>query len=328
MKLTKPEHIGALQLIPGVRRTIGGRMTKRLAALALVSSLTGAAAAVPGTAGDQASSSSGVRSGYAEVPGGRLWFEVAGSGDALVLIHGNAGDRRHWDHQFLPLARGFQVVRYDVRGYGKSTLPVEGEPYAAHEDLAALLDYLRISKAHIAGWSMGCGIAVDFALAYPERTTSLIAIGPWVSGYSSPAAQNLFADLGAVGAAASQSAHAAVDAWMRAPFFASTIRDSSAGAEFARIASDYSWWGFSHSNPQRALNPPAVGRLATIKAPTLVITAEHDIPACREVADLLARSVAEPHRVDLPGTGHLLHMEKPEEFNRIVTEFLRSQSIN
>jgi pimeloyl-ACP methyl ester carboxylesterase len=274
----------------------------------------------------KAPSSRGVQSGYVEVPGGRLWYEIAGSGESLVLIHGNAGDRRHWDHQFPLLARGFRVIRYDVRGYGKSTLPVEGEPYAAHEDLAALLDHLRISKVHIAGWSMGCGIAVDFALAYPERTTSLVAIGPWVSKYSSPAAQTFLADLRAVAAAASQGPQAAVDAWMRAPFFASTIRESSAAAEFARIASDYSWWGFSHRSPQRSLDPPAVGRVGTIKAPTLIMTAEHDIPACREVADFLARSVPQSRMVEVPGTGHLLHMEKPEEFNRTVTEFLRRQS--
>jgi pimeloyl-ACP methyl ester carboxylesterase len=267
-----------------------------------------------------------VLSGYVEVPGGRLRYEQAGSGDALVLIHGNAGDRRHWEHRFSQLARSYQVIRYDVRGYGESTVPVEGEPYADHEDLRALLDHLGISSAHLAGWSMGCGIAVDFALAYPERTASLVAVGPWVSGYKSPAADQMFADFRAVAAAASRSREAAVAAWMGAPFFASTIRQSAAGAEFARTAADYSWWAFSHRSPQRSLDPPAVGRLETIKAPTLILTAEHDIPACREVAALLARLVPTSRLVDMPATGHLLHMEDPDGFDKVVAEFLKGQS--
>jgi len=106
--------------------------------------------------------------GYAEVPGGRLFFETAGSGEALVLIHGNAGDRRHWDAQ-MELAEQVLVIRYDVRGFGESSLPVEGQPYSNSGDLAALLDHLGIEEAHVAGWSMGSGIAVDFALAFPER---------------------------------------------------------------------------------------------------------------------------------------------------------------
>jgi 3-oxoadipate enol-lactonase len=270
----------------------------------------------------------GVLSGDVEVPGGRLFYEEAGSGDALVLIHGNAGDRRHWDDRFLQLARSYQVIRYDVRGYGRSSVPVEGQAYTDHEDLRALLDQLGISQAHLAGWSMGCGIAVDFALAHPERTASLIAVGPWVSGYASPAADQMFAGFRAVAAAASRGPEAAVAAWMGAPFFASTIRESVAGEEFARIAADYSWWAFSHRSPRRSLDPPAVGRLETIKAPMLILTAEHDIPACREIASLLARRVPTSRLVDLPATGHLLHMENPEGFNEVVGEFLRGHSGN
>jgi pimeloyl-ACP methyl ester carboxylesterase len=268
----------------------------------------------------------GVSCGYAEVPGGRLWYEREGSGDAVVLIHGNAGDRRHWEHGLSQLVRSHQVIRYDVRGYGRSTVPVEGQEYADHEDLRALLDELGIAKAHLTGWSMGCGIAVDFALAYPKRTASLVAVGPWVSGYKSPAADQLFAGFRAVAAAASRGREAAVAAWMDAPFFASTVCQSSAGEEFARIAADYSWWAFSHRSPQRSLDPPAAGRLGSIRAPTLILTAEHDIPACREIAALLARQVPTSRLVDMPATGHLLHMEDPEGFGRVVAEFLGEQA--
>ena len=283
--------------------------------------------AVPGAGGGSCSEQSPsveVQSGYVEVPGGRLYYEMAGSGDVLVLVHGNAGDRRHWDHQFDELARHLRVVRYDVRGFGKSSLPVEGEPYAAHEDLAALLDHLDIPKAHIGGWSMGSAIAVDFVLAYPERAASLMPIGPWVMGYSSPAVQNLFADMDAVRTALAERGSAAAADAFREEVLGDTIRNEAAGAEFRRIAGDYSWWAFSHSSPQRFLEPSAVERLAEIQAPTLILTAEHDIPACLEIADLLDQSVPDSRKVSMTGTGHLLHMEKPEEFNRHVIDFLRS----
>ncbi len=287
--------------------------------------LTAAPGAGGGSCGKQSPPSVEVQSGYAEVPGGRLYYEIAGFGDALVLIHGNAGDRRHWDHQFDALARHLRVVRYDIRGYGKSSLPAEGEPYTAHEDLAALLDHLDISKAHIGGWSGGSGIAADFVLAYPQRAASLISIGPWVMEYSSPAAQSLSADLDAIRSALAEGGPAAaVDAWMQAPFFAATICDSAAGAEFRRIAGNYSWWAFSHSSPQRVLEPNAIERIGEIQAPTLILTAEHDIPACLEIADLLDQSVPDSRKLSMTGAGHLLHMEKPEEFNRHVIDFLRS----
>jgi 3-oxoadipate enol-lactonase len=252
----------------------------------------------------------------------RLNYEVRGSGDAIVFIHGNAGDLRHWDHQVDTLAAHFRVIRYDVRGYGKSSLPVEGEPYANHEDLAALLDRLGVSKAHVAGWSMGAGIAADFVLAYPERAMSLISIGPWVGGYSSPAVQALLADFRAVATAFDAGgAPAAVQAWRNAPFWVSTARNASAEAEFATIATDYSWWAFSHRSPIRPLQPPAAERLGSIQVPTLMLTAEHDIPACLEIADLLHELVPNSSKVVMRGTGHLLHIERPEEFNRHVIEF-------
>ena len=131
----------------------------------------------------QAQQKQNVTSGIAEVNGTKLYYETAGKGDVIILVHGNEGDRRHWDYQFLSLAKDFKVIRYYVRGYGKSALPDKEIAYWDHEDLKALLDYLEIRKSHICGLSMGSGIAVDFAIAYPEMCKSLIPIGPWANGY-------------------------------------------------------------------------------------------------------------------------------------------------
>ena len=268
-----------------------------------------------------------VQVGFSEITGGHLFYELAGTGDSVVLIHGNGGDRRHWDHQFMVLARNFRVIRYDLRGFGKSSLPSEGETYSDHDDLAALLDHLEIDRANIVGWSLGSGIALDFVLAYPERAKSLVSVGPWVFGYTSPAARSFFKDLNQVAAEiAEHGIDVAVDAWMRAPIFAATIRDPAAGVEFRRIAAEYSWWAMTHSSPQKTLEPSALGRLANIQIPTLILTAEHDIPACLEIADLLEITVPNSRKVVIPGTGHLLQMEKPKAFNEHIFDFIRTVS--
>src|SRR3712207_1103532 len=106
----------------------------------------------------------GVESGFAAVNGTRLYYEVAGEGTPVALIHGFTLDTRMWDDQFLPLAAHYRVVRYDARGFGRSDLPT-GEPYSPHDDLRALLEHLGLGPAAITGLSMGGGIAADFAIA-------------------------------------------------------------------------------------------------------------------------------------------------------------------
>ena len=86
-----------------------------------------------------------VQQGLAEVNGARLYYEVAGSGHPLVLIHAYALDTRMWDSQFEEFAQRYQVVRYDVRGFGRSAPPTE-ESYSHVEDLKALLDLLSLPR--------------------------------------------------------------------------------------------------------------------------------------------------------------------------------------
>jgi 3-oxoadipate enol-lactonase len=268
------------------------------------------------------------QSGFVTIRNGQLYYELAGSGHALVLIHGNAGDRRHWDMQFAGFARHFRVIRYDVRGFGKSSLPVVGAPYSDYEDLSVLFDHLGLDVAHVAGWSMGSGIAVDFALAHPGRTGSLVLVGPWVNGYSSPTAEAIGSGFALVREALARGGRtAAVDAWMQAPFFRDTICDRAAGDRFSEIARDHTFWAFSDMKSSRAvLEPAAIGRIAEIRAPMLLVAGDQEVPACMEIADLLAGSQPHAQKVVMTGTGHLMHMEKPAEFNRIVLNFLRRQS--
>ncbi len=123
--------------------------------------------------------------GFAEVNGTRLYYEAVGAGQLLVLIHGNALDHRMWDDQFAHFAQHYQVLRYDVRGFGQSALPTT-TPYDHAEDLWLLLRALGHQHAAILGLSMGSRIAINFAVAYPNATDALIAVDAGVDGYTFP----------------------------------------------------------------------------------------------------------------------------------------------
>lgn len=263
-----------------------------------------------------------VENGVVEVAGGRLYYEIAGAGEPVVLVHGNFGDRRHWDDQFSAFASRYRVLRYDVRGFGKSSLPVEGVAYADHEDLAELLKHLDIPSAHVVGFSMGSGIAIDFVFAYPSMSKSLVSVGPWVFGYSSPTANDLFQDLAEVTSVLEdQGVPAAVDYSMTQTFFNETIRDPLTQNRVRAIMNDFPFWSFTHENPGRRLKPRAVERTDRIDIPTLIVTAEHDVPVCLEIADFLEQTVPGSKKAILSRTGHFMMMEKPNEFNRILLNF-------
>src|SRR6266851_3278425 len=114
------------------------------------------------------------QTGFAELNGTRLYYEVAGEGHPLVLIHGGLVDRRLWDDQFDVFAQHYRVIRYDIRGFGNSDVPAG--PYSNYEDLYGLLKFLGVEKAYIMGLSMGGGIDIDFTLAHPEMVAALIPV--------------------------------------------------------------------------------------------------------------------------------------------------------
>ena len=103
--------------------------------------------------------------GFADINGTRLHYEMAGSGDPLVLIHGATLDTRMWDDQFAPFARNYRVIRYDMRGYGQSALPTAAS-HAPADDLMALFNYLGLTQAHLLGLSLGGAVAIEIVLSF------------------------------------------------------------------------------------------------------------------------------------------------------------------
>ncbi len=253
----------------------------------------------------------------------RLYCERAGQGDALVLVHGGAGDRRYWDGQFPALAQQYDVIRYDLRGYGRSDSPVEGQAYRHEDDLHELLRTLGVARAHVAGYSLGCQIVVDAYTLYPQLFQSMIAVGPYISGHTSPAADALFGGYAECGTVFNRAGpRAAAEQFLSIPAFNPEQIHAGIRRELLTICSEYAWWWADHEDPLVPVSPVATEVLTQIQVPLLTITAEHDAAVCREVAVRLEQSVAGSRRVDLAGATHFMLMEQPAVFNRVLVEFI------
>ncbi|MEZ4726789.1 MAG: alpha/beta hydrolase [Caldilineaceae bacterium] len=123
------------------------------------------------------------QTGSVALNGTTFFYEAAGAGHPLVLVHAGICDSRMWDEQFSVFAQQYQVVRYDLRGYEQT--PAVAGSFAHHHDLYALLTYLGIARTHLLGCSMGGSACLDFALAHPTMVDKLILVGSSPSGYRS-----------------------------------------------------------------------------------------------------------------------------------------------
>ena len=257
---------------------------------------------------------------FADVNGTRLFYEIAGAGPPLALIHGFGLDTRMWNDQYAALARRYRVLRYDARGFGRSAVP-GAEPYAHEEDLRALLEYLGIGHTALIGFSLGGGIAISFALAYPAAVDALIVASSLLPGRRLSA--ELAGSFGAIWSAGrALGVAAARERWLQHPLFGPILEQPEPGARFTQIVAEYSGWEWVHKDPQIRPDPPPAERLGEIRAPTLAIIGERDLPDFHAIAGMIEGAVAGARRVVLAGVGHMVNMEAPERFNALALDFL------
>lgn len=262
--------------------------------------------------------------GFVEVEGGRLYYEVAGSGQPLVLVHAGVADCRMWDEQFNAFAQTYRVIRYDARGFGKTTS--QDVAFSNRQDIVDLLRHLGIERTTILGNSRGGQIAIDFTLEHPEMVTALIAVAAGVGGFEGPATDAeklLFAEYERLEAAKDYETltEFEVGVWADGP-------NQPAGRAAApvrerlreMIANNYR---LHHEQTQpRVLEPPAVGRLSEIQVPTLVIWGDLDFTEVGATAELLMKHISRAQQVVFPGVAHMVSMEEPVRFNAVVLDFL------
>jgi len=255
-----------------------------------------------------------------------IYYEVSGDGPAVALVHSGLTDCRMWDAQVAALSPTYRVVRHDHRGFGRSSSPAG--PAWPHRDLGAVLDAVGADSVVLVGSSFGGTVSLDYALANRGRVRGLVLIGGGISGKSRPedvkdfAAQvDELATKGAIDAANELEIRFWIDGRGRSaeqvdPSFRARVKAMNAES-----------WARSEENEKmeyKALDPPAIGRLEELAAPTLAVVGEYEREHGYENAELLASRVPGARMEVIAASGHLPSMERPQEFNRLLLDFLRS----
>lgn len=244
-----------------------------------------------------------------------LAYDLVGQGAPVVLIHGTNLDRRVWDDDMAWLEEGARVLRYDLRGHGASRFPEE--PFSNHDDLLGLLEELEMDRASLIGLSAGAQIALDVALAAPDRVERLILVSPSLAGYVTQAIPPFFAELRA--AIQERDYEQANEVLINSPLMA--VPEPLADRVRSMVEGNVRMWTIPFSLLQAA-SPPAIRRLEDVQSPALILVGSDDLDAIHDQGRILVERVPDARLVTIPAGGHLLNLTSPQAFREAVTEFL------
>lgn len=266
------------------------------------------------------------KSGYVEVNGGRLYYEAAGAGQPVVLAHAGFVDSRMWDDQWKEFAQSFRVIRFDLRGFGKSDKATG--PVARRDDLYQLLRQLEVPRAALVGVSMSGENALDLALEHPAMVSALVLVSATPSGFAmqgEPPAVLLQMMAAMQQGDAASASELQTQLWVDGPARQPAQVDPNVrlkAAEMNRIALENNTWDVADGQPLNPLDPPAAQRLANLTAPTLIVVGALDHPEILRAADVMAAAIPGAEKAVIADSAHLPNMERPKEFNQTVLKFL------
>ena len=266
--------------------------------------------------------------------GVKLYYEEAGSGVPIVFVHEFAGDARSWEGQIRHFSRYYRCIAYNARGFPPSDIPESVESYSqdrARDDIRAVLDALKIDKAHIVGLSMGGFAALHFGFTYPQRARSIVVAG---CGYgASPDKRAQFMEETEAAAAGFEKLGMAKagEAYALGPTRVQfQNKDPRGWREFADQLADHSARGSALTMRGVQKRRPSLFDLAdkmkTITAPTLIMTGDEDWP-CLEPALLMKRTIPTAALVVMPNAGHTINLEEPAAFNQHIADFLHAVDV-
>lgn len=265
------------------------------------------------------------KSGFVNIDGAQVYYETAGEGIPFVMIHAGVADSRQWNNEFAFFAQNYQVLRYDMRGYGKSE-PVDGE-FSHMSDLVSVLNTLGLHEPLVMmGCSMGGGLAMDFALTHPSRMKALIMVGSGPSGLELDVptppkfaeAEKAF-EAGDLDLVAEIETQIWFDGSGRTPEQVDQAMRKLA-YEMDRKALSYEARGLGKRLPNT--EAPAFDRLRELNIPVLVIVGAHDTPYILAAADYMIEKMPSARKVRIEDAAHLPNMDQPHEFQTIVKAFL------
>lgn len=259
---------------------------------------------------------------YADSNGVRIYYQVRGAGEPLVLLMGFGADGNTWEKHLREYEKHFKCILIDNRGVGSSDQPIG--PYSSAmmaDDTTAVMLHAGVNRARVAGISMGGTIAQELALRYPDKVRSLVLVSTWAkfNNYAKTVYENLkkmrrvskpaeFMEL--------------LQLWIFAPpyyeEYLEDLRRGQAGADANLQSQD----GFE-GQLDACINHDTTGRLRDIKVPTLITVGEMDIFTPPAFSDVLDAGIPKTNYVKFPDAGHVHHWEDLERFNSLTTQFLQ-----
>ena len=258
---------------------------------------------------------------FVDVEGSKLYYEECGTGsDAVILLHDGIAHSVVWDAVWPTFCHKYHTIRYDRRGCGRS--PAAVSPFSETEDLAALLRSRKVTHAILVGSSHGGELSIDFTLQYPELVRQLVLVGPVLNGFPY---SDFFYDRGIANSKPFEKGDvpAGILNWSKDKYLLSPAHDA-ARKKLLEILT---------ASPQDLTHPdfirpdrPAFPHLSDIRVPTLILLGDSDIPDVYVHAGAIEAGIFNSRHVVVPETGHLMYLEKPEEFSRIVLHFIDSRA--
>lgn len=261
--------------------------------------------------------------------GVRLHYEETGSGTPVIFVHEYAGDWRSWEPQLRHFGQRYHALAYNARGYPPSEVPADPAAYSqarAADDIAAVLDHLKADKAHVVGLSMGGFATLHFGFRHPARARSLVVAG---CGYGAERDQRerFHAEVAAVAGFIRDNGMAAfAEKYAYGPTRVQfENKDPRGFAEFKRMLGEHDAQGAINTQLGVQGKRPSlydlVDDMRRLTVPTLVLTGDEDWP-CLIPGVLMKREIPSAALSVMPNCGHGINTEDPDEFNRIVGDFL------
>lgn len=262
-----------------------------------------------------------------DVGDGQVYYEIAGEGTPLVLSHAAFLDSRMFDAVWETLATHFQVIRYDMRGYGQSS-PANG-PLCRRRDLDRLLNALDVTRAHLVGCSNGGQISLDLALEQPQRAASLTLVDSTPSGFEIQGAPPRYllemfeaVQRGDVERGSELQIRIWLDGQYREPEQVDPgLRTKALAMNHISVAQKTFF--AADAQPIDPLDPPAITRLEAVTCPTLIVAGSLDHPELLRAADEMTARIPNARKVVLEGSGHVPSYEQPDTFAALLLDFLQ-----
>lgn len=261
-----------------------------------------------------------------QVDNAKIFYETAGQGAPILFIHAGVADSRQWNNEFLNFSKSYSVIRYDMRGYGKSD-PAGGE-FSFLSDLTRLIEHLNIHEPLIlVGCSMGGGTALEYALKEPDKVRALVLVDSAPSGFQidlpTPPKFKLVEE-------AEKSGNLELVSEIETQIWFDGDRPvDSVDQEMRQLV--YEMNLIALRNDEKSLGrrlpnseTPAIERLAELKIPVLSIVGENDIPYMHAAVDVMKTKIADFRDVTIENAGHLPNMDQPEKFEDILKDFIQS----